>query len=93
MGKGKKPVVITLKETRHKTQPWKVIVDDPSNGPTMELKERYARKWTALRGGLRKVGAVTLYTERPVNSAGADMTDYWAVNDRRIQIKTQPLKK
>lgn len=92
MGKGKKPVVITLKETRHKTQPWKVIIDDPSKGPTMELKERYSRKWTALRGGLRKVGAM-LFGMQTVNDAGADIKNGWSCNGRPVEFKTQPLKK
>lgn len=86
-------MVITLKETRHKTQPWKVIVDDPSNGPTMELKERYARKWTALRGGLRKVGAKSPLTGTNVNAFGAAMRWNWMSNGRFIEIKTETLKK
>lgn len=85
-------MVITLKETRHKTQPWKVIVDDPSNGPTMELKERYARKWTALRGGLRKVGA-TLWGWAPINKWGADSKNRWECNGRPVEFKTETLKK
>jgi hypothetical protein len=92
MGK-KKAVVITLKETRHKTQPWKVIVDDPSKGPTMELKERYSRKWTALRGGLRKVGARTALSHSSVNDIGAFMNGFWVAGGRSVDIKTETLKK
>lgn len=52
----KKPIVITIKETRHKKQPWTYTIDKPGTGPMETKQERYSRIWTAKRGALRQLG-------------------------------------
>ena len=52
----KKPIVITIKETRHKKQPWTYTIDKPGTGPMETKEERYSRIWTAKRGALRHMG-------------------------------------
>ncbi len=52
----KKPIVITIKETRHKRQPWTYTIDKPGTGPMETKQERYSRIWTAKRGALRQLG-------------------------------------
>ena len=52
----KKPIVITIIETRHKTQPWTYTIDKPGTGPMETKQERYSRIWTAKRGALRQMG-------------------------------------
>jgi hypothetical protein len=53
----KQPIKVTIKETRHKKQPWTVTIDMPGNNPLDELRERYARVFTAKRGAIRKLKA------------------------------------
>lgn len=55
----KKPIVITIKETRHKKQPWTYTIDKPGKGPMETKEERYSRIWTAKRGALRQLGHFT----------------------------------
>ncbi len=51
---------------RKGTDVWKVVINDPGGGPTIELKERYKRAYSAKRGGIRKVKRMnpkaTVYT-------------------------------
>jgi len=50
----KKPIVITIKETRHKRQPWTYTIDKP--GTDGDEAGAYSRIWTAKRGALRQLG-------------------------------------
>ena len=56
----KKPVVVTIKKTRHKTQPYTFVVDD-GRGPDLTVRERYTRSNGAQRGAVRMLGG---YTQR-----------------------------
>ena len=53
----KKPIVITIKETRHKRQPWTYTIDKP--GTDGDEAGAYSRIWTAKRGALRQLGHLT----------------------------------
>lgn len=50
----KKPIVITIKETRHKRRPWTYTIDKP--GTDGDEAGAYSRIWTAKRGALRQLG-------------------------------------
>ena len=52
----KKPILVILKKTRHKTQPWTFIIDKPGKAPVSELRERYTTRRAAHRGALRNLG-------------------------------------
>ena len=52
----KKPIIITIKETRHKKKPWTYAIDKPGTGPMETKEEGYSRIWTAKRGALRQLG-------------------------------------
>lgn len=54
-GRGK-PIAVTLKETKHATQPWTVEIDHPGRREPYRMKQRYARAFTAKRGALRNIG-------------------------------------
>lgn len=53
----KKPVLVTITKTRHKSQPWTFVYDEPGNGPLSTVRGRYADKKGAVRGALRKLKA------------------------------------
>jgi hypothetical protein len=54
-----KPIYVTLKEGRHKAQPWTFTIDRPGPQKGETKRERYVSMWSAKRGACRKLGAVT----------------------------------
>jgi hypothetical protein len=48
-----KPIYVTLKEGRHKTQPWMFTIDRPGPQKGETKRERYVSMWSAKRGALR----------------------------------------
>jgi len=59
MAKKKKAFNVIIYRTKHKSQPWRVDMDDPGGGPIVSLQERYVSAWSAKRGALRKIDATT----------------------------------
>ena len=57
MSKQPAPIVVTIKEGRHATQPWTFTVNRPGPQNKETKSERYARLYTAKRGALRMVNA------------------------------------
>lgn len=60
----KKPVVVTITEGKHKTQPWTFSVDKPGPGPSGTVKERYTRQHSCKLGAVRWLGG---YVQRRFN--------------------------
>lgn len=59
MASKKKPVVVTITKSRHKTQPFSVTIDKPGSSEPYTMKERYTRRSTARLGALRNLSAMT----------------------------------
>ena len=57
MSKQPAPIVVTIKEGRHATQPWTFVINRPGPQNKETKSERYARLFTAKRGALRMVKA------------------------------------
>jgi hypothetical protein len=57
-----KPITVTLKESRHKKQPWTFTIDRPGPADDETKEERYVTMTTAKRGACRVLGA--LYSDR-----------------------------
>jgi len=51
-----KPIIVTLKEGRHKTQPWTFTIDRPGPQKGETKRERYVSMWSAWRGACRVLG-------------------------------------
>jgi hypothetical protein len=49
------PIYVTLKEGRHKTQPWTFTIDRPGPQNKETKQERYVSMWSAKRGAARKL--------------------------------------
>ena len=77
----KKPVVVTIKKTRHKTQPYTFVVDD-GRGPDLTVRERYTRSNGAKRGALRALNA----SAQPSYSmtTGKNVLFYFTADGRNI---------
>jgi hypothetical protein len=52
-----KPIIVTVTETRHKSQPWKFVIDKPGPKAKETKHERYATASSAVRGAMRVIGA------------------------------------
>lgn len=50
-------VLITIKKSRHKSQPYTYTIDKPGGAPLETAAERYATKRNAIKGALRRLGA------------------------------------
>ena len=50
-----KPIIVTLKEGRHKTQPWTFTIDRPGPQKGETKRERYVSMWSAKRGAARVI--------------------------------------
>jgi hypothetical protein len=48
-----KSIIVRLKKTRHKSQPWIFEIDMPGPQKGQTKRERYATKWSAKRGAIR----------------------------------------
>jgi hypothetical protein len=59
MSKAPAPIVVTIKEGRHATQPWTFTVNRPGPQAKETKSERYARLYTAKRGAKRMLGTYT----------------------------------
>lgn len=81
MSKKKAPVVVTLKRTKHKTQPWLVIINKPGNAPVDDIPERYGARRTAYRAALRRLG---LWSNEP----GFPNTGPFTWNGHPVQFVT-----
>ena len=55
----KKPVVVTITKTKHAKQPFTVTIDKPGKAEPYKLAQRYKNLFTAKRGALRNLNAVT----------------------------------
>ena len=62
MSKTPQPIVVTIKEGRHKTQPWSFVINRPGPQNKETKSERYARLFTAKRGALRMLCAMAYGT-------------------------------
>lgn len=60
-----KSIIVRLKKTRHKSQPWTFEIDMPGPQSKQTKRERYSTRWSAKRGALRQLGAVEVM--RPGN--------------------------
>jgi S-adenosylmethionine:tRNA-ribosyltransferase-isomerase (queuine synthetase) len=58
-----KPIYVTLKEGRHKTQPWTFTIDRPGPQKGETKRERYVSMWSAKRGACRVLGAKLHFDE------------------------------
>jgi hypothetical protein len=70
-----KPIIVTLKKGRHKTQPWTFTVDRPGPQSKETKQERYVTMTTARRGACRVLADVsnlwqTIMRERSVLERG-----------------------
>lgn len=79
----KKPVVVTINKTRHKTQPYTFVVDD-GRGPDLTVRERYTRSNGAKRGALRALNADNNYNSVWMNAKLVRM--YFMLDGRRIDF-------
>lgn len=77
-----KPILVTLTQTRHKTQPWTVEIDMPGGGPDDQLLERYTVRKSARRGALRHLKA----TFNPLKPGGFPWV--WNVKGREVVFNT-----
>jgi hypothetical protein len=75
-----KPIYVTLKQGRHKTQPWTFTIDRPGPQNKETKRERYATMWSAWRGARRVLGAVRLFA-----------SDDWAVEEKKDRLR--PVKR
>jgi hypothetical protein len=71
-----KPIIVTLKETRHNTQPWTFTIDRPGPQKGETKRERYVSMWSAKRGACRVLGAW-----RPWNDKD------WGVDERNGRVR------
>jgi hypothetical protein len=55
------PITVTLKEGKHKTQPWTFVIDRPGAQSKETKQERYATMTTAKRGAARVLATGNLY--------------------------------
>jgi hypothetical protein len=65
-----KPIYVTLKETRHKKQPWVFVVDRPGPQSKETKQERYSTQWSAKRGAAYKLTKDKEQTFRDLLSSG-----------------------
>ena len=54
-----KPTTVTITKGKHASQKYTVLIQPPK-GEAYKLRQRYARVYTAKRGALRNLDAVTL---------------------------------
>jgi hypothetical protein len=60
-----KSIIVRLKKTRHKSQPWIFEIDMPGPQKGQTKRERYATKWSAKRGAIRALNIVWLGADVP----------------------------
>lgn len=85
----KKPVVVTIIEGKHKTQPWTFSVDKPGPGPSGTVKERYTRQHSCKMGAVRWLGG---YVQRGyIADKDRHYTiGYFMQDSREIQFVVKP---
>lgn len=83
----KKPVVVTITEGKHKTQPWSVRIEQGKTDTI--LSQRYTRLHSAKMGALRKLKAKT-ELGNSVNILLRPMQSAWYVEGRPIQFVVKP---
>jgi hypothetical protein len=55
-----KPTTVHIRKTRHKDQPWTVTIQPPGKAEAYKIQQRYARPFTAKRGALRHLDAISM---------------------------------
>lgn len=60
-----KPITVTIKETRHKSQPWIFDIDMPGPAQKQTKRERYVNAWSAYRGAIRQLNLDWCGAQRP----------------------------
>jgi len=89
MAKKKTPIMVTITEGRHATQPWTFSIDDVGPGPKVTVRERYTRMSSCKVGALRKLRAT-----KGILIAGIYMhTSRWFVKDREVLFTVKATKK
>ena len=90
----KTPVIVTIKKGKHATQPFTYVIDDPGPGPKLKVDDRYAEERKAAKGALRKLKALTMGLETPVNQTTMSVWIYvWKTPDGRSIEFIRPKRK
>ena len=79
MASKKAPIIVTIKKTKHATQPWAVTINEPGKGPDTKIAGRYTRPDTAKIGARRKLRAKTAHDVKTG-------TFVWMSNGREIKF-------
>ena len=87
-----KPIYVTLKETRRKTQPWSFSIDRPGPQKKETKAEWYATMWSAKRGAAYKLSKDTDDTFQHVLNLGS-VWDHKAGKARPVKFIVQRLKR
>ena len=66
-----KPIYVTLKETRRKTQPWSFSIDRPGPQKKETKAEWYATMWSAKRGAAYNLSKGTVTTWKVLLKEGS----------------------
>jgi hypothetical protein len=90
-----KPIYVTLKEGRHKTQPWTFTIDRPGPQNKETKRERYVTMTTAKRGACRVLGAIYLNSWQEIMKHGSiyESTPKRIVGFRPVKFIVQRMKK
>jgi len=72
-----KPTTVTITKGKHASQPYTVLIQPPK-GEAYKLRQRYARVYTAKRGALRYLDAVTHNGGIPVGNGTSQSAMYRA---------------
>jgi hypothetical protein len=83
-----KPIIVTIKETRRKKQPWSFTIDRPGPKQKETKAEWYVTAWSAKRGAKRMLGAI-----HSLSGGHYYVFDNKARKERHIEFVVVPLKK
>lgn len=86
----KKPVIVNITETSHKTQPWKYSIDRPGKGARETKEERYSNAYGARRASIAHLDA---YVQRKwIREKGKyKVTGYFMQDGRPIEFHKRKL--
>jgi hypothetical protein len=90
-----KSIIVRLKKTRHKSQPWIFEIDMPGPQKGQTKRERYATKWSAKRGALRQLNARVYMGHEWVttNKRGTLVSIVFILDARKVTKRiTNPVK-
>jgi hypothetical protein len=90
-----KPIYVTLKEGRHKTQPWSFVIDRPGPQKGETKRERYVSMWSAKRGAAYKLSKGTVTTCKGLLKEGSllEVTSKGGARLRPVKFIVQRLKR